>query len=295
MKVSSLRRPAPRIECAADDELADAARHGAAALNNHSLNNLGKTVSYYTAVCMVAFGVSLSCGTAGSAVDVRTIDLLASDTATDAPAADKTAETPAAKAASKDAAKDEEVKPDDEVAEAETADPLVQAGKLIRQGHAINDYLVEHYPSLRAPHRAVILANMMEESTFNPNAGVGSSFYGLCQWSRTRTKTLKAFAATQRRDYRDTFTQVDFVMNEMGIHRKDGSDESLPGFGHEEASGQQMLASATLHMANIAMLNYERYENSGKRRQKRRLNVAEDILPSLDTTPVAVRYADATQ
>ncbi len=148
-------------------------------------------------------------------------------------------------------------------------------------GRVVLAHLREYYPVLGRNQHAVILANISEESEFDPNAGIGTSFYGLCQWSRTRTRLLRAFAAAQRRKHNDLLTQIDFMMSEMGIDKKGGGNRKFPGFGHEAAAGRQLVSATSLTRANTAMYNYERYENRRGHRQKKRLNVATDMLAAL--------------
>lgn len=163
---------------------------------------------------------------------------------------------------------------------ADIADVAVGNEILPVTGQAIAAYLQHSYP-LESHQVAAILANIKAESTFDPTARDGN-FFGLCQWSLVRTNALKAFAAAQDRDYQGLFTQVDFIMHEMGIAKTDiPRDESLEGFGIEAASGTAMLAAKTLAEANSAMRDYERYANGG-RTEAYRLRLAENILPVVE-------------
>jgi Phage tail lysozyme len=78
---------------------------------------------------------------------------------------------------------------------------------------------------------AIAVGNAEQESTINPNgpAGDGGISHGMMQWNHGRFDALQAFAASQKKDWRDKDVQIDFLDAEA--RSKVPTWPSQPGLG----------------------------------------------------------------
>jgi hypothetical protein len=97
---------------------------------------------------------------------------------------------------------------------------------------------------------AGIVGNLMQESSLNPKAinrgdgSDGSDRIGVGQWNQGRAKALRAFAAARGKPVDDFFTQLDFVVHELG--------------SNEEATGKRLAAATSIDEATAAFIGFER-------------------------------------
>lgn len=89
----------------------------------------------------------------------------------------------------------------------------VPSGNIVTTNDAM-DYIWNYFKGKGYCDEAIagIMGNMMAESSFNPKAGSGSGYYGICQWDK---KGRKAVMVAQFPDTYSTIEgQCDFVMYE---------------------------------------------------------------------------------
>lgn len=114
---------------------------------------------------------------------------------------------------------------------------------------AAKAYLMKAYGL--ADHRAAgIVGNLIQESSLstsavNPGDGSdGSNSIGIGQWNGSRARALHAFAATKGKPVDDFYTQLDFVMHELGTS--------------ESAAGQALARARNVDEATAAFIGFER-------------------------------------
>lgn len=132
---------------------------------------------------------------------------------------------------------------------------------------AYNYLLINGYTSEQA---SGIVGNMMKESTplIDPDAADNNGAYGIVQWQGSRRDALEKFAEDNGRKVNDLYTQLDFVIHELGTTEK-------------RAYRKLKNTSNPTDAANAFAKYYERptNPNSPKRRA-----FAEDVLKKYRTS-----------
>ncbi|MBV8895544.1 MAG: hypothetical protein JO051_03455 [Acidobacteriaceae bacterium] len=132
----------------------------------------------------------------------------------------------------------------------------VLAGSMASEAGALNYFKTQGWTPEQA---AGIVGNLVHESggRLNPNAvnpgdgSDGSDSIGIGQWNGQRAKDLKAFAASQGKQWNDLGVQLAFVHHELTQ-------------GSEQAAGAAIKGATTVRDATAATaINYERPRGSG--------------------------------
>lgn len=162
----------------------------------------------------------------------------------------------------------------------------------LKRSRVACNYLRARHGMTRLAASAVV-GHLIQESKLIPfgyEGDRGSSF-GIAQWRGVRFHALKHFAAKRAQDWRNFYTQLDFIAHELETT--------------ERRSGRALRASKTLVSATVAFMRFERPSGYSHRRprnghawRKRLSNAAVIAFNGFcrpDDSAVTIAYASSAQ
>lgn len=115
------------------------------------------------------------------------------------------------------------------------ATSVTSGGQIIGSEEAIN-YLMQKGGFTRE-QAAGIVGNLMQESSLNSGAeNKSEGAFGLAQWRKDRLENLKSFASKQGKNINDPYTQLDFLMHELGTSERKANEALRQAKSAEEAA-----------------------------------------------------------